>query len=315
MRTFALFVAALFSTTAEAQALMNQGPPQHRIVYRNTFSVRVNPLGLLYEGRIMYRFRLYESESTALRDNYLGVGLAAVGGPAFFDIGPYVEFQPLSMLGFWATYQYSRYLRTFSLFQSFASPNSNFSDTEISRLGALPRDDPASNYVTDGGKLIIGADFQIKVWNIVLRSKARLVRPDYKMRSGDTVYYEQFYDVLAPNGGFFLTDDTDLLWQRPDQRLFIGLRYTGTTAFYTARQYLNGEEQTNLNGMHRVGPFAGYTFKIDDGAGVNNPTVFLLAQWWLVQRYRTGAVSSQAFPLIGLGFQFTGDILPVPKKT
>ncbi len=315
MRTFAVVCGLLVSSNAAAQMLLNQGPPQHRIVYRHTASARVNPLGLLYEGRLMYRFRLYESSSTALRDNFIGAGIGASMSPAFVNIGPYIEFQPLSMLGFWATYMYSRYFRTFGLFQSYPSANSDFSDVENSRRAALPRSDPLSNYVTDGTQLIIGADFQVKVWQILLRSKTRLIRADYALREGDTVYYEQFYDVLAPNRGWYLTDDVDLLWQRNDSRLFIGARYTATTAFYSGRQYLAGEEQTNQNFMHRVGPFAGYTFKIDDGAVFNNPTVFLLAQWWLVHRFRTGAVSTQALPLFGVGFQFTGDLLPFAKKS
>ncbi len=315
MRTLGFVLALFISSSASAQMLFDQGPPQHRIVYRNTFSVRVNPLGLLYEGRIMYRFRLYESSSTALRDNYLGFGAAGTFSPAFGNIGPYVEFQPLSVLGFWATYMYSRYFRTFGLFQSFPSAaSSNFSDPEITRRGALARDDAESNYVTDGSQLIIGADFQVKVWQILLRIKARLIRNDYAMRDGDTVMYDQFYDVLAPNKGWFLTNDLDLLWQRPDNRLFIGARYSATTAFYSGRQFLAGEEQTNLNSIHRVGPFAGYTFKTKDGAAFNNPTVFVLFQWFLQHRYRTGAVSTQALPLMGVGFQFTGDLLPFEKK-
>ncbi len=308
---FAVIAVLLFAEPASAQMLYDRGPPQHRLVHRNTISARVNPLGLLYEGRLMYRFRLYESPSMALRDNFIGLGAMAILSPAFAEIGPYIEFQPLTVLGFWATYMYSQYFRTFGLFQSFPSPNSNFSDTEIRRLADLPRTDAQANYVTGGGQLIIGADFQVKVWQIMLRSKARLVRSSYRMRAGDTVFYEQFYDVLAPNNGWFLTNDADLLWQRDDSKLFIGLRYTATTAFYEGRQYLGGEEQTNLNAMHRVGPFAAYTFRIQDGAAFNSPTVFLLAQWWLVHRYRTGAVSTQALPLLGVGFQVSGDLIPL----
>ena len=296
--------------------LNDQGPPLHRIVYRNTIGGRLNPLGLLYEGRLMYRLRLYETESLALRDNFIGGGLALSMSPAFANVGAYVEFQPLSVLGFWASYVYSRYFRTFGLMQSYPSAaSSDFSDPENSRRAALPRTDPASNYVTDGSQLIIGADFQVKFLEVILlRSKTRLIRADYKLRDGDNVYYEQFYDVLAPNRGWVLTDDVDLLWQRRDLKMFAGLRYTATTAFYDGRQYLAGEEQTNRNFMHRVGPFAGYTFKVEDGARFNNPTVFILAQWWLVHRYRTGQVSTQALPLISVGFQFTGDLLPIAKK-
>lgn len=63
--------------------------------------------------------------------------------------------------------------------------------------------------------------------------------------------------------------------------------------------------------MHRVGPFLGYTFFREDGRAFNNPTVFILVQWWLKHRFRTGVDTSQALPVLGAGFQITGDFLPV----
>ncbi len=316
MRYLSVALVVLFAGTASSQALNDQGPPQHRIVYRASLTARVNPLGLLVEGRIAYRFRLYESQSPALRDNFIGAGAFLALSPAFINIGPYIEFQPLSVLGFWATYQYSRYFRTFGLFQSFPSAaSSNFSDVEISRRAALPRTDPASNYMTDGAQLMIGADFQVKLGPIVLRDRARLVRSDYSnMRSGDTVFYEQYYDVLAPNRGWYISNDVDVMWVRNDNRLFIGARYTAASGFFTGDQYLAGEQVTNLNATHRVGPLAGYSFKAEDGARFNNPTVFALVQWWLVHRYRTGQVSSQGLPMIGIGFSVNGDLIPFAKK-
>ncbi len=314
MQKFLALVAALLSTSAGAQALANLAPPQHRIVYRVTAAGRINPLGLSAEGRLMYRFRLYESESTALRDNYVGAGALLALSPALMNIGPYVEFQPLSVLGFWAAYAFSQYFGTSGLFQSYQSANADYSDVELFRRRELPRGDPLSNYGTNGSTLTIGADFQVKVWQLALRSRTRLVRSDYAMRAGDSVFYDQSYDILAPNHGWFLTDDVDLLWMRSDSKLFIGARYTATTAFYDGRQYLAGEEQKNLNALHRVGPFAGYIFKTQDGAMFNNPSVFVLFQWYLVHRFRAGTVTSQALPLMALGIQFTGDLLSFDKK-
>ena len=50
--------AMLSSSVASAQMLSDQGPPLHRVVHRNTFALRYNPLGLLYDGRFMYRLRV-----------------------------------------------------------------------------------------------------------------------------------------------------------------------------------------------------------------------------------------------------------------
>jgi hypothetical protein len=313
-----LFLALLFCSAAFSQTLNNQAPPLHRIVHRNTFAVRVNPLGLLYEGRFVYRLRLYESDSIALRDNFIGIGLTPIASPQFIRAGAYVEVQPLTVLGFWASYTFAQFFGTVDALQSFPSANSNYSDKQITAQGRLPVGDVLRNYSTNGSELTIGADFQVKVLDFVLRSRARLIRPDMRLRDGDTVFYDQFYDMLVPNRGWYFVNDTDLLYQTENRKFVGGLRYTASVHFYTAAQFQSGEEQVNLNNMHRIGPFAGYTFKSSDGAAFNNPTVFILVQWWLQHRNRTGPARnpdgiSQALPLFGVGFQMTGDFLPVPK--
>lgn len=319
LRALLVLAVVLGASTASAQTLQYQGPPLHRLVHRNLFALRLNPLGLLYEGRFVYRIRLYESDSMALRDNFIGVGLTPIASPAFIRAGAYVEVQPLTVLGFWASYTFVQYFGTFNLFQSFPSARSNFSDAEIARLGQLEKGPGGGGeYLTNGSELTFGADFQVKVTDIVLRARARLVRADMRLRDGDTVFYDQFYDVMVPNRGWYFTGDIDVLYQTPNKRLVAGGRYTATLPFYDARHFAAGEDPTANNNMHRVGPFAGYTFKIDDGAAFNNPTVFVLVQWWLQNRNRTGTANNpdgvtQALPLIGVGFQMTGDFLPVPK--
>jgi hypothetical protein len=124
-------IGALCGSAVNAQMLYDQGPPLHRIVHKNTIAVRVNPLGLLYDGRFSYRLRLYESESKSLRDNFLGVGIAPTASPAFLRVGPYVEFNPLTVLGFWAKVQFVQYFGSFDLAQGFAGAQSVFSDSAI----------------------------------------------------------------------------------------------------------------------------------------------------------------------------------------
>ena len=308
----AVFVAVVVvAPVASAQMLADQGPPQHRIIHRNTFAFRVNPLGLLYDARFAYRFRLYQSDSTALRDNFVGLGVAPVASPVFVRVGPYVEFSPLTVLGFWAALQYVQYFGTFNLFQSFPSARSDFSDPEISARGALPAGDPQRQYVTNGWELTAGASLQLKVSSFIVRSQARLVRPDMKVRDGDRVFYDQYYDIAAPNRGWYATNDLDVLWQGLSNKLLAGGRYSLTVPLYDPARHLAAGEAMPDNSMHRAGPFIAYTFKSVDGARFNTPTVFFLAQWWFKHRWRSGAVSSQALPLIGFGFQMTGDFPPV----
>jgi hypothetical protein len=299
-----LLAGLLAGSTASAQMLQDRAPPQHRVVHRNTFALRYNPLGLLYDGRFAYRYRLYESQSVALRDNFVGVGLAPTASPAFLKVGPYVEFNPLSVLGVWAAFQRVQYYGTFDLLQGYPSASSDFGDRAI-------KANTARRLPVSGWELTLGMNFQARVGPFVVRDMARLVNGNYGLRDGDRIYYDQFYDVGAPNGGWTLVNDADVLWQGLEGRLLAGARYTFTNPFYDERHFEPGGPQSADNAMHRVGPFLGYTFSSQDGARFNTPTAFLLVQWWLKHRFRTGADTPQALPLIGVGFQFTGDFIPL----
>lgn len=301
----ALVFAIFAPLEADAQTLFHRGPPKHRLVHRNLVAFRYNPLGLIHEGRISYRLRLFESESVALRDNFLGAGAMVQESPAFMRIGPYLEFAPASIASVWSTLQVVGYYGTFDLFQSFPSARSSYSDTTVRDLGDLDQ-----GYATLGLEWTIGLDLQAKAGPIVIRTRSRLVYGNYDLRVDDRVYYDQLYDMLMPDDGWMFTTDADLLYLSDDNKIIAGLRYTGTTALYTSAHFADGEAHENLNELHRVGPLLGYTFDLEDGAALNAPTVFLLVQWWLKSRWRTGEDTSQAIPLIGVGFQVYGDLIP-----
>jgi hypothetical protein len=296
---------------ASAQALQEGPPPQHRLVYRNLLVARLNPLGLLDEARLSYRYRLYRSESPALRDNFVSVGLAPGLSPAFGRLGVVAELQPLSILQVWGMYEFVGNFGTFRQFQSFPSARSNFSDTELYARDELPSGDVRRPYANSGTQLTLGATLQFKAGPVVARSLFRLVRPDMALREGDRVFYDIYYDVLAPNRGWYFVNDADVLYQT-GKGLTIGLRWASSHAFFGPSHFSPGEPQENLTTTHRLGPVVAYTFAERDGAPLNAPTVLLMVNWWLAHRYRTGVDSSAFFPYLALGFSFSGDLLPVP---
>ncbi|HEX5753290.1 MAG TPA: hypothetical protein VFZ09_44230 [Archangium sp.] len=304
----------LSASNASAQTLQEGPPPQHRLVYRNLMVARLNPLGLLEEARINYRYRLYRSESPALRDNFVSVGLAPALSPAFGRLGVVVELQPLSILQLWGMYEFIGNFGTFRQLQSFPSALSNFSDTELDALDRLPSGDTRRPYSNMGSQLTLGATLQFKVGPVVARSLFRLVRPDMSLREGNRVFYDIYYDVLAPNQGWYFVNDADVLYQT-GRGLTIGLRWASSHAFYGPSHFSPSEPQENLNTAHRVGPVVAYTFAERDGAPFNSPTVLLMVNWWLVHRYRTGADASPFFPYLALGFSFSGDLMPVPSPS
>jgi hypothetical protein len=303
----------LTTSSVSAQTLQQGPPPQHRLVYRNLLVARVNPLGLLDEARLSYRYRLYRSESLLLRDNFVSLGLAPALSPAYGKLGAVVELQPLSILQLWGMYELVGNFGTFRQLQSFPSAGSDFSDTELYARDALPAGDPRRPYATTGTQLTLGATLQLKVGPVVARSLFRMVRPDLALRTGDTVFYDITHDVLAPNRGWYLLNDADVLYQT-GRGLTVGLRWSSSHAFYRS-EHFTPELQTAVPTTHRLGPVVAYTFAEEEGARFNSPTLLFIANWWLAHRYRTGADSPQALPYLALGFSFSGDLLPVPPPS
>jgi hypothetical protein len=305
----AVLAILLVSAPAQAQTLTSRAPPPHRLIHRSLVALRANPVGLIYDGRLGYRLRLYDSESLALRDNYAGGGLAATVSPAFVRVGPYVEFAPASIITVWSSLHYGAYLGTFGLLQSFPSPRADFSDDELDRRAELEDDDPLKNYDATGLELTVGLDLQAKVGPIAVRSQTRSLYADLDLREGDRVYYDQVTDLLLPDEGWSLTTDFDTIYLALQGRLAVGARYTASIPLYAGDSYLPGEPEEHDNTTQRLGPLIAYSFFNRDGAAFNAPTILLIAQWWLDHRYRTGEETSQGVPLVALAFRFHGDLL------
>ena len=277
--------------------------------------VRLNPLGLISDTQLSFRRLLYRRDDNIfLRDNFVGAGLVPQFSPAFARLGALVEVQPLSILRLWASFEVVGYFGTFGLFQSFDSPRADFRDSVIAERGRLPAGDPAKNFATWGSQLNVGADLQLKLGPIAFRNLARVFRGEYQMRAGDTVYYDQLYDILAPNGGFALNNDTDLLGMT-DFGLVVGARLNTTLPLYGPEHFSAAERTagtlTHDNGPTlRLGPVVTYTFFDDPKALFNKPTIIVMGNWWLAHRYRTGVDVSQLMPYLLVGFQVTTDLLP-----
>jgi hypothetical protein len=295
-----LVVSFVLLGSASAQTLFERGPPRHRFVHRNSLALRYNALGLIYDGRFVYRRRLFASESTALRDNFVSIGVAPGASPAFGRVGVIAEVQPLSVLTLYAMYEVVGYFGALGHLQSFPSARSEFSDETLDR---------GRDYATLGSQLMLGANVQLKFSDIVLRTQLKLIRADFDLNAGDRVFYDPFYDVLAPDEGWFLTNDADLLYQ-PAFGLVAGVRYTATRPFYRAAHFAPGEPRRDDNRMHRVGPLVGWAVRQRDGNALNL-LVFAAAQWWVVHRYRTGDEQPAALPMLAVGVQATGDLVPI----
>jgi hypothetical protein len=286
-------------------------PPEYRIFYRSTLAGRYNPIGLFSDNRVSFRRRLYESDNAAFNNNFAALTLFPSLSPAFSRIGFGAEFAPASFLNLWGNMEFTRFFGTFNLMQSFPGATSDYSDTTIGAQGRLAADDPLKNYGTFGTQLNLGAELQFRVGPIAVRNQFRTVRADYQLRDGDSVFYEQAFDVLVPNRGWYLYNDSDLLFMT-SFGLTAGVRMNVAHAFYGEEHLLAGERLSDItNGAQtRLGPLVAYTFYEDEGALVDRPTLFFLANWWLNHRFRTGVDTPQALPMIAVALQVQGDFIP-----
>ncbi|MEO1170570.1 MAG: hypothetical protein AAFX94_00735 [Myxococcota bacterium] len=277
--------------------------PELSISYENLSAIRYNPLGLVDFFYLSGRLRLHESDSLFLRQNYIGAGFAGGLSPAWVRLGGIVELKPVTVWRLWARYVFVQYFGTFNLLASFPDAEADFSDTAVENRADQPG---TENQSVSGTELTLGSDFQLKAGPVALRNFTRGYRADMDLRDGDTTFYDQIYDVLMPNAGWVLTNETDLLYLTSSGWI-IGGRYTFTKPFYEDRHRSSDDGPSNV--IHRAGPLVAYQFSNNATGRFQSPTLLLLTQWHFEHRFRTGEDVSQAVPYVGLGFLFRGDLL------
>lgn len=266
-----------------------------RVFYRDVLAVRVNPLGLINDLRVSVRRRLFEPKGALTKETFVGVGTSLVLSPAFLRYGPFIEVQPLSVLTLAAGVEAQGFFRTFDQLQSFPTAEVPYDDDTLAENG-----DQDSHYATTNCVAFIEARFQAKVGPVAGRSAMRAQHTAVTARRGDVAYYDQILDILIPTNGWLVTNDADILVLPTDHWIF-GVRHTFTHSFLP--------EPATATETHRLGPLLGYRFFDSPYSMFNQPTVNLLAQWWLAHPYRTGAKQPVALPLIALAFSFNGDFL------
>lgn len=285
---------ALLGPTA---AIAEEGPPaKHQVIWANTLVARVNPLGLLDLATLEYRLRLYPSENPALQNNYLGLAAKPMISPAFFRMGAALDLMPLSVLRLGVAYDFIHYFGTFGHMQSFPSADAAHDDDTIEKLG-----DDGENFAGKGVQLTLSGLLQAKIGPIAARSNFKAMRLDYVIEPGDTVFYEPLMDMMCQDEGWLVTNDADLLFIS-EFGLVAGVRYAIIKAFYEKGDDPNGP-------THRFGPLVKYEFYSNPGSGLSSVAAFVLANWWLKHRYRTGQKVSQGLPYLAIGLAIGGDVI------
>lgn len=284
--------------------------PKHRVVYRNLLAGRINPLGLVDEITLGYRRRLSSKSTPMFRDAHVMLGAHGFLTPAFLRVGPAIEVQPVGVFSLGASYDYLAAFGTFQQLQSYRSPSASWGPKDL-RRGVRE----GTNYATGGHLVTLTNVLQAKIKRFALRNTLRAYWSHVHLRKGDRVYYDQALDILMPQNGWALTNDTDVM-AIFDFGLRVVVRHTLTHAFYRRSDFPPGEPVTQPNGpTSRLGPALAYTFFDRPGARFNRPTILVLAQWWLRHRWRTGTQLSAAVPYAAVGFSFEGDLYPARRRT
>ncbi len=272
-------------------------------------AARLNPLGLIYVGRLMGRARLYESGSDIAKQNFIGFGAVGAITPAWGRIGVGMELQPLTILKLHASYELMGFFGNFDYMASFSSPNQEYGPDSLSARATTAGTEA---YVTAGSWITLGATLQLKVGPIAIRSLFRIIRSNFELRDGDTSFYEPINDLIVPNRGWFLSNDVDAFYLigLGERSLAIGARWTYSAPLFQDRHYADGEDPDSgpRNDIHRLGLIAAFTLWNRPGARFNKPTFILISQWHLHHRYRTGQEVAQAVPYFGIGFRVSGDV-------
>lgn len=284
-----------------AAAMPLDKPPsrRHRVLYSLLAAAQYNPLGLQGDLRLLYRYRLLDHPSPLLNDTFVGGGLITRQTPAYARIGAMVELQPLTVLTLRAIYEYRSYFRTFGMVQSFASPNAEHDNDTRSRLA-----DEGRHYAAKGHQVMLQAVVRAKVGPVAVLNETELHYFDLGLRPGDSVFYEAYFDALAPGHGSTVVNNAHLLYLT-DFGLIAGLRYTVVAPLYSDE--MQARSEVTQTPSHRVGPLAGYTFA-GRGPLFRAPTLVVFLNWWLRSRYRAGQTVHQAVPYGVVAFQVSGDL-------
>jgi hypothetical protein len=266
-----------------------------------------NLLGLRLAGDVGYRFRLFNSENRAFKENYLFLGATASLTPAWMEFGGLVTIQPAAFFALKGMYRYRFQLPAFfsggvftnlnDAIQVFNSPDpvKGHQDGE-QRIRDRIQDAANGN---DGrrvlpGSHIISVDatlrFQIKGFTALAFARYEKWISQYEGDSRYGAFYEGGIDIVINNDDDILIVNGLLGYEfdlfRTHKLLVMALtNYT--------KAFQSGEAS------FRLGPAFRWTFAKEWGV-FKQPNLLLVLNWYLEHRWR--AASLDGVPLIAIQF-------------
>lgn len=300
----AVILALVASLPLQALAFLPDPspPPRHKVMFRSLTAAQWNPLGLQSDLVLGYRLRLVKSESLLFRDTFAGGRMIVRLNPAFVRLGAGLALQPMAALTLCARWEHRLYFGSVKMLQSFGRVDDEYHEDEIAR-----RADLDLNYAGNGHQVTLQAVLRAKLGPVALVNDFNMVYFDMDLRQGDKAFYVNMFDTLAPGKGWVLVNHGHLLYLLTRFNLVFGVRYSLVQALYSdALLAASGGDNPN-SPNHRIGPMVAYQFK-GIGKRFRQPTLVLILNWWINNRYRSGQRVHQGVPYGAVAFQFTGDL-------
>jgi hypothetical protein len=262
--------------------------------YISTTGVRLNPLGLFTELRLGVTMPLSNSESPLFKGTAARVEGIFFVSPATVSPGVSAYIQPINLLKVGVSYTPTYYWGTFNSLQSYDSPLDDY---------APSLQDDRDGYARWVHQTNLFGVLQFRVGDFALRNTFTASYVKANLRDDDRVYYDFTWDILAPRRGWVFQNDTDVVWYA-SQRLTVGARHTLVTLDYPDELGVD-DTQDNVP-ISRAGPIALFRLSNETTGKIRLPTLFLVTQWWIRNRYRTGEDVTQLLPYVLAGVNFEG---------
>jgi hypothetical protein len=252
---------------------------------------------------LRYRYRLFRSGAPLKQDAHIGLSFAPTFNPSLTRLGPTVVIKPLAVVAFKFGYLFNIWHGQLGNLQSFEYVEEDYftADWDFETGGR-------EAYATIGHELLMALDLIIALGPFALSNQLEASLSHHDLKDADQLFYSPRYDVLATNGGWVISNDTDVVFIT-SVGLVAGLRGSVVHAVLQEDDFREGTEQrTDATPTIALGPLVSYVFFDRPTSRLNKPTLFLIVGWWLKHPYRTGIEVHQAVPVVSFGLALEGEL-------
>jgi hypothetical protein len=235
---------------------------------------RYNPIGADAQGSLVFERPIGASDDVMLKTRFWSIGATGTYNPAEWSGSIAAEIEPLAVFQLRGLFEYRGYSGAFGEILSYGDVLAPIDDTSLRAAAEL-----GLNYPTWRTTLRLEPKLRLAVGPIGIQNVFGINYGYVAVRDpAHNVYYDPAQDLLMPADGITFSNQLSVAYLGGP--LTVGGLYD-----FIAPRGLGA-----ANHVHRLGPFAAYTFFDNPKAWINKPTLFAMANFNLVHRGRAGLV-------------------------